>query len=184
MRYAALPLALLATPAAAASGPFFSLGNTDFVVLLGFLVFIGIVLYFKVPQRLSGMLDDRAHGIRRDLDEARAIREEAATLLASYERKTREARDQADDIVANAKTEAQGAADQARADLDANVKRRLATADEQIGSARDAAIREVRDRAIAVATDVAAEVVAAQLSAQQRDALIDRSIETVQAKLH
>ncbi len=183
MRYT-FPLLFVASPALAASGPFFSLSNTDFVVWIGFLVFIGVIVYFKVPGRLMGLLDDRAAGIRSDLDEARALREEAQTLLASYERKTRDAHARADDIVANARAEAESAADQARADLDVSVARRLAAAEDQIDSARNAAVREVRDRAIAVATAVAGEVVARQMSESEADALIDRSIETVQAKLH
>ena len=182
---AVLPLLILAAgPAAAASGPFFSLSNTDFVVTLGFLLFVGIVLYFKVPAKLMGLLDDRAAGIRNDLDEARSIREEAQALLASYERKTREAREQADEIVAGARRDAEAAAAQAKADLETSVERRLASAEEQIASAQAAAVREVRDRAVAVATAAAAEVVAKQMDASRANALIDRSIETVQAKLH
>lgn len=183
MRYA-LPFLLIGSPAFAATGPFFSLGNTDFVVTLGFLVFVGVVLYFRVPSRLTKMLDDRTTGIRSDLDEARALREEAQALLANYERKTREAKAQADQIVANAKAEAQSAADQAKRDLKTSVDRRLAGAEEQIESARNAAIREVRNRAIQVATAVAAEVVAKQMTSEESDRLIDQSIETVSAKLH
>ena len=58
-----LASALAASPAMAASGPFFSLSNTNFVVLIAFLVFIGILVYFKVPGLLGGMLDKRAEGI-------------------------------------------------------------------------------------------------------------------------
>lgn len=180
-----LPILMLAAgPALAATGPFFSLRNTDFVVLLGFLVFVGILIYFKVPQRLTGMLDDRANGIRADLAEARALRDEAQALLGSYDRKTREAREQAEAIVAAAKAEAKSAAAQAKVDLEASVARRLAAAEDQIDSARAAAIRDVRDRAIRVAVAAAGDVVARQMSDQQADALIDRSIETVAAKLH
>ncbi|WP_371156615.1 F0F1 ATP synthase subunit B [Jannaschia sp. 2305UL9-9] len=185
MRFALpLMLAATATPAVAASGPFFSLANTDFIVTIGFLIFIGILVYFKVPGMLTGMLDSRAEGIRNDLDEARALREEAQSLLASYERKTREANDLAAEIVATAKAEAEAANVQARADLEASVERRLNAAVDQIDSARNAAVREVRDRAISVATAVAGEIVAKQMSASDADALIDQSIETVSAKLH
>lgn len=184
MKRILIPALLFATPAAAAKGPFFSLANSDFVVVIGFVVFIGILVYFKVPGMLMGMLDARATGIRNDLDEARAIREEAATLLASYERKTREAQQQADEIVAAAKADAESIAKQARADLAVSVERRIAAAEEQIASARDRAVRDVRDRAIMVATAVAGDVVARQLSAQQANVLIDSAIDTVQAKLH
>lgn len=181
---ASAALTLAAGPALAASGPFFSLRNTDFIVLLGFLVFVGVVLFMKVPAKLSGMLDARADGIRRDLDEARALREEAQSVLVSYERKTREAHEQAEAIVANARKEAEAAAAQARTDLDASVARRMTAAEEQIDSARAAAIREVRNEAVTVATAAAAEVVARQLSTTDRNAMIDRSIETIAARLN
>ena len=180
-----LPLtAFAATPAFAATGPFFSLSNTDFIVTLGFIVFIAIVLYYKVPSMLMNQLDARADGIQNDLDEARGLREEATALLASYERKTREAHAQADDIVAAAKTEAASSADQARADLRTSVDRRMAAAEDQIQSAQNAAVKDVRDRAITVAIAAAAEVIAKQMSDAEADAMIDRSIEQVAAKLH
>ena len=105
-----LAAGLLASPAFAADGPFFSLRNTDFVVLIAFLLFVGILVYLKVPGLLMGMLDKRAEGIKTELDEARALREEAQTLLASYERKQKEVQAQADRIVAAAKEEAVAAA--------------------------------------------------------------------------
>lgn len=180
-----LPLTLLsASPALAATGPFFSLENTDFVVMIGFLVFIGVLIYFKVPARLTSMLDARATGIRSDLDEARALRDEAQGILASFGRKTREAHEQATAIVAAARAEAKAAGEQAKVDLAESVARRLASAEEQIESARNAAIRDVRDRAIQVAIAAAGDVVARQMSASDADALIDSSIETVGAKLH
>ena len=70
----ALSLILSASPAFAASGPFFSLRNTDFVVLIAFLIFVGVLLYLKVPATLMGMLDKRATGIKSELEEARALR--------------------------------------------------------------------------------------------------------------
>lgn len=184
MRFVLPAVLLTATPALAATGPFFSLKNTDFVVLLGFLLFVGILIYFKVPSRLAGMLDNRATGIRGDLDEARALRDEAQGILASYERRTREAHDEAAAIVAAAKTEAKHAAEQARVDLEASVTRRLASAEEQIESARAAAIRDVRNRAIQVAIAAAGDIYARQMTESEADALIDRSIEIAGAKLH
>ena len=139
----ALPLILTASPALAASGPFFSLANSNFVVLIAFLLFIGVLAYLKVPALLGNMLDKRAEGIRDELDEARALREEAQAVLASYERKQREVQEQADRIVAQAEAEAKAAAEQARADIKTSVARRLAAAKDQIASAEAAAVKEV-----------------------------------------
>lgn len=173
-----------ATPALAAKGPFFSLNNTDFVVLLAFIVFIGILVYFKVPSLLAGMLDKRAEGIKAELDEARRLREEAQTLLASYERKQKEVQEQADRIVSAAKEEASAAAAKARLDLEKSVERRMAAAEDQINSAQAAAVKQVRDRAAAVAIAAAREVIAEQMTATEANKLIDDAIAQVDTKLH
>ena len=161
-----------------------SLGNTEFVVLIGFLLFLAIIFYFNVPAMLGGMLDKRAEGIKADLDEARALREEAQSLLASYERKSREVADQAERIVAQAKADAEAAAAQARADLEKSIARRLAAAEEQIASAEDKAVRSVRNRAVEVAIAAAAETLAKSLGASQANGFIDDAIAQVERRLH
>ncbi|WP_419737734.1 F0F1 ATP synthase subunit B [Ruegeria sp.] len=173
-----------ASPALAAKGPFFSLGNTDFVVLLGFIVFIAVLFYFKVPGMIGGALDNRAEGIKSELDEARALHEEARSLLASYERKQREVQTQADAIVAAAKDDAALAAEQAKVDLEKSIARRLAAAQDQIASAEASAVKEVRDQAISVAVSAANDVLAKQMTATQANKLIDAAIADVGAKLH
>ena len=178
MRKSALTLSLTvaASPAFAASGPFFSLHNTNFVVLLAFLLFIAVLFYFKVPAMLGGMLDKRAEGIKSELDEARALREEAQTLLASYERKQKEVQGQADRIVAQAKDEAAAAAAQAKEDLKGSIARRLKAAEEQIASAESAAVN--------VAVAAARDVIAGQMTAKDGNSLIDDAISAVGEKLH
>jgi F-type H+-transporting ATPase subunit b len=153
-------------------------------VFLGLVVFIGILVYFKVPGMIGKMLDGRAEGIEAELNEARALREEAQRLLASYERKQREVKDQADRIVAAAKEEATIAAKQARADLEVSLARRIAAAEDQIANAQAAAIKEVRDQSVTVAIAAARDVIAQQMTAAESNALIETAIAEVDAKLH
>lgn len=174
----------VASPAFAASGPFFSLGNTDFVVLIAFIVFVLVLFYFKVPGMIGGLLDKRADDIKAELDEARALREEAQTILASYERKQAEVKEQAARIVEAAKEEAQLAAEAAKEDLKKSIARRLAAAEDQITSAQNSAVKEVRDQAIDVAVKAARDIVAGQMTAAQGNALIEAAIKDVQDKLH
>tara|TARA_R110000737_G_scaffold339210_2_gene360914 strand:- start:861 stop:1436 length:576 start_codon:yes stop_codon:yes gene_type:complete len=181
---ATVGLALVASPAFAATGPFFSLHNTNFIVLLAFILFIGILVYFKVPGLIGGLLDKRSSGIKSELDGARALRDEAQSLLASYERKQKEVQAQADRIVDAARADANAAADQAKADLKVSIARRLKAAEEQIESAEKAAVKEVRDRAVIVAVAAARDVIAKQLTKEQADGLIDSSIDTVKARLN
>ncbi|MEL6521518.1 MAG: F0F1 ATP synthase subunit B [Pseudomonadota bacterium] len=183
-RLALIPALLIGTPALAATGPFFSLGNTDFVVLISFLLFIGVLVYFKVPTMITDLLDKRAEDIRKELDEARALREEAQTVLADFERKQKDVAEQAQRIVEQARESAKVAADQAKDDLEKSIARRIQAAQDQIASAEASAVKEVRDTAITVAVAAASDVIAKDLSAQDASGLIDAAIKDVGAKLH
>ncbi|KRW95829.1 F0F1 ATP synthase subunit B [Paracoccus sp. PXZ] len=184
MKRLSVLFALMASPALAASGPFFSLRNTDFIVTLAFLLFVGILVYFRVPQIVGGLLDKRAEGIRNDLAEARRLREEAQEIYASYERRQREVKSQADDIVANAKREAVAEAEKAKKALQLSIERRLKAAEEQIASAEAEAVRAVRDRAIQTAVSAAAEILGKQASPVERSAGIDKAIDEVAQRLN
>jgi len=187
MKKLTLALILVAGPVMAEEGaaePFFSLHSTEFVVTCAFLLFIAVLLWFKVPGLLAGLLDQRAEGIRSDLAAAKALHDEAKALLASYEQKRKEMTAQAATIVESAKREALAAADQAKLDLKASIERRLQAAQDQIKSAEDAAVREVRDRAVTVAVAAAGDLIAAKMTAAERSKLVAASINEVEAKLH
>ena len=184
MKKLILLASVAATPALAADGPFFSLANTNFIVAIAFVIFIGVLLKFGVPSLLTGMLDKRAAQIKADLEEARALREEAKAILASYERKKKEVQEQADRIVASARDEAIAAAEQAKADLANSIARRLAGAEDRIASAEAGAIRAVREHAVSVAIATAGDILAKQVTADSASASIDEAIKQVGAKLH
>lgn len=184
MKKLSLALVLMASPAFAAGGAFFSLRNTDFVVTISFLIFVGILFYLRVPQIVGNLLDKRADGIRADLEEARRLREEAQEIYASYERRQREVSKQADEIIANAKREAVAQAEKAKADLAHSIDRRLKAAEDQISSAENDAVRAVRDSAVQAAVTVAGEVLRKQGSAASRSKALDAAIDEVEKRLH
>ncbi|WP_371168584.1 F0F1 ATP synthase subunit B [Aliiroseovarius sp. 2305UL8-7] len=176
---------MLAAPAFAADGAGWTdLSNTNMVVTLAFLLFITFLGYMGVHKMLGSQLDNRAEGIKSELEEARALREEAQTILASYERKQKEVAEQATRIVAHAKEEASNAAAAAKEDLKASIARRLAAAEDQIVSAQTAAVKEVRDSAVQVAVGAARDVIAKQMTATDGNKLIEDAIKTVETKLH
>lgn len=177
-------LIVTSSPVFAASGPFFSLRNTDFVVVLAFILFIAVLVYFKVPALLTGILDKRAEGVKAEIDEARALREEAQSLLASYERRQAEVKDQADRIVAQAKEDAVVAAKAAKEDIRHAIARRVQAAEDRITSAESKAVREIRDQAIVNAVGVAKDIIAEQMDDAQNNKLFAAALEDVNQRLH
>ncbi|MBF9053833.1 ATP F0F1 synthase subunit B [Rhodobacterales bacterium LSUCC1028] len=189
LRYATLAtsaLTLIAAPAFAAGGDygFASFFNTNYVVLIGFILFLALLFYFNVPAMILKMLDDRAETIRSELDEARNLRDEAQAVLAAYERKSREVAEQSQRIIDHAREEARLAADAAQEDLKQSIARRLKAAEEQITSAEEKATRELRNRAVDVAIAAAAKILADSTTATEANKRIDAAIAEVESRLH
>ncbi len=189
LRYATLAtsaLTLIAAPAFAAGGDygFASFFNTNYVVLIGFILFLALLFYFNVPAMILKMLDDRAETIRSELDEARNLRDEAQAVLAAYERKSREVAEQSQRIIDHAREEARLAADAAKEDLKQSIARRLTAAEEQITSAEEKATRELRNRAVDVAIAAAAKILADSTTATEANKRIDAAIAEVESRLH
>ena len=150
--------------------------DATFWVAAGFVVFVGLMLYFKVHRTIVDTLNARAAKIRSDLDEARRLREEAQTLLATYERKQRDALKEAEAMLAHAREEAQRETDQAQQRLEDSIERRQQLALEKIALAEAQAQKDVRDTAVEIAIAAAEEVIARRISGERGAALVDNSI--------
>ncbi len=158
--------------------------DATFWVGAAFVLFVGILVYLKVPGMLTGVLDERAKKISDDLDQARELREEAQVLLATYQRKQRDALKEAEEIIAHAKEEAMREAEQAEKRLEESVARRQQAALNKIALAEAQAENEVRDAAIEIAIAAATAVVAQQVQGDRADALVNIAIQDLRRHLN
>src|SRR5512145_52030 len=124
------------------------LAMAEFWVAVAFVAFLLILAYYKVPALIAKALDDRADAIRKELDEARRLREEAQSLLADYQRKHRNAGQEAEAIVEQARREAEAFSAETRKALAETVERRRRQAEEKIARAEAQAVEDVRAAAV------------------------------------
>ncbi|MBO6718952.1 MAG: F0F1 ATP synthase subunit B [Rhizobiaceae bacterium] len=152
--------------------------------LVALVIFLGIVVYVKAPSMVMKSLDDRADRIRNELDEARKLREESQQLLAEYQRKRKEAEQEASDIVAAAKREADLLLEDAKEKTQEYVTRRTAMAEQKIAQAERDAVNEVRSRAVDIAVAAAGDLLASKLDAKSRADLFKSSLGEVRSRLN
>jgi F-type H+-transporting ATPase subunit b len=159
------------------------LNSPEFWVAVAFLIFIGAA-FKKVREALNSALDERSGRIKAQLDEAQSLREEAQALLAEYQRKQRDAGEEAKAFVEHAKEEAERTREQAQADLEKSVKRREQQALDKIEQAEAAALKEVRDRAVDLAVAATAKLLSESVAADKGERLVDEAIAELPEKLH
>ncbi|TIT19020.1 MAG: F0F1 ATP synthase subunit B [Mesorhizobium sp.] len=147
-------------------------------------IFLGIAIYIKVPGMIAKALDARADKISSELEEARRLREEAQQLLGQYQRKRKEAEQEAAAIVAAAKREADMLAAEAHKKTEDYVARRTALAEQKIGQAEREAIGEVRASAVDIAVEAARALLAGKIDAKAGADLFNASLQDLKWKLN
>jgi F-type H+-transporting ATPase subunit b len=134
--------------------------DAEFYVLVGFTLFLGVLLWTGAHSKFTAVIDSRIDRIKNELAEAERLRTEAESLLASFEKKREEAEAEARSIVAQAKEEAELIAAEGRRKLDEFMSRSVKQVEQKIAQAEAQASAEVR----AAAADAAVKIAEGVLS--------------------
>ncbi|ASW05704.1 F0F1 ATP synthase subunit B [Rhizobium sp. 11515TR] len=161
----------------------FAFDNT-FFAFVSLLIFLGLIVYLKVPGMMAKSLDDRADQIRNELAEAKRLREEAQHLLAEYQRKRKEAEAEAAHIVAAAEREAEMLATEARKKTEEFVANRTALSEQKIKQAEADAMKAVRSAAVDLAIAAAESVLAKKADGSVQSGLFNDAIKEVKTRLN
>lgn len=158
--------------------------DATFWALIGLVLFLGLMIYIKVPGMVGRSLDKRADNIRGELDEAKRLREEAQALLAEYQKKRKEAEAEAAALLAAAEREAALLTEEARQKTEEFVARRNALSEQKIKQAEADAITAVKSAAIDIAVEAAGKVIAAKTDKTTQTVLFKDAVAKVQSRLN
>ena len=153
-------------------------------VAIGFLIFLGLLVYLGTHRKLVTSLDARQARIRGELDEAVRLRQDAEALLAEFERKGHEAEQEAEAIIASAKAEAERHAAEAKLRMEDFVARRTKMAEAKIAQAESQALADVRAAAADAAVAAAEKILATAAKGQVAEQLLARGIDDVRKKFN
>ncbi|MER0237542.1 ATP F0F1 synthase subunit B [Fulvimarina sp. MAC8] len=155
--------------------------DNTFWTFIALLAFFAVVVYVKGFRRINDSLDERSKRIQSELEEARELKEEAKQQLAEYQRRRREAEQEAQDIIEAAKREAQQMLAETAKKNKEFVERRTAMAEDQIAQAESDARKEIRATAVDIAVAAAARVISQRDGAGQS---VSESIAAVRQRLN
>lgn len=152
------------------------LNDPAFWAFVGLLIFIGVIVYMKVPASITKTLDERANKITAELAAAEALRKEAEAKLAEVQKRALEAEAEAKGIVEAARREADQLAAAASVALTERIARREKMAEERIARAESEAVRDVKLAAVETASKAAAAILTDQLTGKAADEEFSKSL--------
>ena len=153
-------------------------------VAVAFVILMVVFGYVGVFKSAMTALDHRADRIKAELDDATRLKQEAAKVLADYKARTASAEREAADIIANARSEAERIATEAKAKMEDFVARRTKTAESKIALAEAQALADVRAAAAEAAVQAASTILSQSVKGQLADDLLAKGINEVRQKLN
>jgi len=168
---------------AAGSKKMVSLDNTDFVVLISFLIFVGVLIYFKVPSIVGAFLDKRSNDIQSEIEKAGEILEEAKKILSSIEADHIRTSETIGQMVETARSRAGEEEEKAKKNIEELMKNKLISAEGQVMSNERKILEEIEDRAIDLSIEKVKVKLSQSLSSSDYDNQFDASIQSIEKGL-
>lgn len=157
--------------------------DPTFWVAVAFVIFAILIIWKVLPMAMSS-LDDYSADIRKELDEARELREEAQNLLAEYKRKQASAMDDVDSILAQAVASGEAMKETSSASLVTAMKRREEAGVLRIKQAELQATQEVRHQTVDVAVAALEQILADKANGKAGTTLVDNAIKELPNSIH
>ena len=160
------------------------IASPEFWVAVAFVIFLVLLGKLGAFKALGSGLDRRGQRIAGELGEAKRLRDEAQALLASYEKRRKEAEAEAEAIISQAKAEAERLAKEAEEKLADFVTRRQAAAEQKIALAEAEAMREVRGASAEAAIRASETILRARSAGEAGRNLLAKSLDEIKSKLN
>jgi len=152
-------------------------------VAVAFVIFLLLIWRAGAHRWILSSLDDRSKRVGAELAEARRLKDEAEKLLAEYQKKRREAENEAAAIIAQAKIEATEIAAETKIRMEEFVVRRSKMAEAKITQAESQAVADVRAAAADAAIKVSEKILSETVKGKVADDLLTAAIRDVKARL-
>ena len=157
--------------------------DATFWVAISFLLFIGLLVYFKIPQKVNEILNQLILNIKKEIDESEKLRNEAKTLLDNSQSKLNSGSEETKKIVEQAKKDSENLVIEINEKFhkSAEIKKKLA--ETKITQMKEAAIKEIKDTSIKIAVTSVKKIISTSVDKNKLDAIFEKDLEEAKTEL-
>ena len=151
--------------------------DATFWVAISFLIFVGILFYFKVPQKIDQSLNESIKKIKEEIDNAEKLKDESKNILSEYETKVSKSKEEIKNLIQAAKNEAEKNVIKTNEEFHKIIENRKKTAEEKIVQMKTQAIKDVRNSSIEIAVRSVEKIIKNSIDKKKLDKVYLTSIE-------
>ena len=157
--------------------------DATFWVMVSFFAFIGLLIYFKIPQKIKKALDDNIDNIKNQIDEADKLKEDAKNILTEYEKKISNSKAEVKQMISKASEEAEKNVIKTNQEFHNLMEARKKNAEERIKQLKSQALKDIKNASVKVAIESVEKLIKNSLDKSKLDKIYSSSLEETKLAL-
>ena len=157
--------------------------DATFWVAISFIIFIGGLIYLKIPQKINEILNKLISDIKNEIEESEKLRSEAKILMDDAQSKLDTAQAVSDEILEQVKKDSDHLVIEMNDKFykSSEIKKNLA--ENKITQMKEAALKEIKDVSIKIAVDSVKKIISTSVDKSKLDVLFDKNLEETKVAL-
>jgi F-type H+-transporting ATPase subunit b len=157
--------------------------DATFWVMISFFLFIGLLIYFQIPQKIKTTLEGSISNIKNQIDEADKLKEDAKNILTEHERKISNSKIEVKSMIAKANEEAEKNVIKTNQDFHNLMENRKKNAEERIKQLKNQALKDIKNTSVKIAIESVEKLLKNSLDKSKLDKIYMSSIEETKLAL-
>ena len=157
--------------------------DATFWVMISFFAFIGLLIYFKIPQKVKLTLEENIINIKNQIDEANMLKEDAKNILTEHEKKISNSKNEVKQMISKANEEAEKNVIKTNQDFHNLMESRKKNAEERIKQLKNQALKDIKNASVKLAIDSVEKLIKNSLDKSKLDKIYSSSIEETKLAL-
>ena len=157
--------------------------DATFWVTISFFIFLGILIYFKIPQKIKETLEQNILNIKNQINEAEKLKEDAKNILTEQEQKISNSKDEVKDMIDKASEQAEKNVIRANEEFHSLMENRKKNAEERIRQLKSQAEKDIKNASVKIAIDSVEKLIKNSLDKSKLDRIYNSSIQETKLAL-
>ena len=157
--------------------------DATFWVMISFFAFIGLLVYFKIPQKIKITLDENINNIKKQIDEADKLKEDAKNILTEHEKKISNSKTEVEQMINKANEEAEKNVIKTNEEFHNLMETRKKNAEERIKQLKNQALKDIKNTSVKIAIESVEKLIKNSLDKSKLDKIYSSSIEETKLAL-
>jgi len=158
--------------------------DATFWVAVSFVIFFGALIYLRIPQKITEVLDKMISDIKNEIDESEKLRAEAKKLLDNAQSKLDTAKAVGDEILNEAKKDSENLIIELNDKFHQSSEIKKNLAENKIKQMKEAAIKEIKDASIKIAVDSVKKIITTSVDKSKLDAVFQKNLDETKEELN